>query len=199
MVASIGKISSPSQGANYHEKDDPAHRDASAWAGKGADALGLSGPVDPDAFRVVLEGRVPDGRQLGRRDRDGHIRHRPGLDVTLSAPKSVSLMAMVGGDDRVVGAHDRAVGKTLDRIEKNAVETRTRDPATGASVPSWAGCSSFGSGTSRSTAPPTKCMRQVRASAAAGPPPSCRRAALRPTVAASRSAPGHSQICIIEL
>ena len=45
MVASIGKISSPSQGASYHEKDDPAHRDASAWAGKGADALGLSGPV----------------------------------------------------------------------------------------------------------------------------------------------------------
>ena len=48
MVASIGKISSPSQGASYYEKDgyyardDPAHREASAWAGKGADALGLS-------------------------------------------------------------------------------------------------------------------------------------------------------------
>ena len=62
MVASIGKISSPSRGASYYEKDgyyakdDPAHRDASAWAGKGAEALGLSGPVDPDAFRAVLEG-----------------------------------------------------------------------------------------------------------------------------------------------
>ena len=140
MVASIGKISSPSQGASYYEKDgyyasdDPAHREASAWAGKGADALGLSGPVDPDAFRAVLEGKVPDGRRLGRRDRDGNIRHRPGRDVTLSAPKSVSLMAMVGGDDRVTGAHDRAVGRTLDWIEKNAVETRMRDPATGAMV-----------------------------------------------------------------
>ena len=48
MVASIGKIASPSQGVSYYEKDgyyakdDPAHREASAWAGKGAEALGLS-------------------------------------------------------------------------------------------------------------------------------------------------------------
>ena len=37
---------------------------------------------------------------------------------------------MVGGDDRVTGAHDRAVGRTLNWIEKNAVETRMRAPAT---------------------------------------------------------------------
>ena len=88
MVASIGKISSPSQGASHFEKggyyarDDPAHREASAWAGKGAAALGLSGPVDADAFRAVLEGRVPGGRQFGRKDRDGNIQHRHGRDVT---------------------------------------------------------------------------------------------------------------------
>ena len=52
MVASIGKIASPAQGVGYFEKDgyyaedDGAHREASAWAGKGAEALGLSGPVD---------------------------------------------------------------------------------------------------------------------------------------------------------
>ena len=40
--------------------------------------------------------------------------HRRGAsDVTLSAPKSVSLMAMVGGDERIVDAPDRAVGRTL--------------------------------------------------------------------------------------
>ena len=50
MVASIGKITSPSQGVGYFEKDgyytrdDPAHREASAWAGRGAEALGLAGP-----------------------------------------------------------------------------------------------------------------------------------------------------------
>ena len=140
MVASIGKIASPTQGVSYFEKDgyyakdDAAHRGASAWAGKGAAALGLSGPVEPEAFQKVLEGEVPGGRRLGRKEMDGTINHRPGRDVTLSAPKSGSLMAMVGGDERIVDAHERAVGRTLARIEKNAVEARLRDPATGAMV-----------------------------------------------------------------
>ena len=118
MVTSIGKIASPAQGVGYFErdgyyaKDDGAHREASAWAGRGAEALGLEGPVDPEAFRRVLEGEVPGGRRLGRREPDGTVRHRPGQDVTLSAPKSVSVMALVGGDDRIVGAPDKAVAAT---------------------------------------------------------------------------------------
>ena len=140
MVASIGKIASPAQGVGYFEKDgyyakdDGAHKDASAWAGRGAEALGLEGPVDPDAFRRVLEGEVPGGRRLGRMEPDGSVKHRPGRDVTLSAPKSVSLMAMVGGDERIVAAHDKAVTATLGWIERNAIETRLRDKATGAMV-----------------------------------------------------------------
>ena len=84
MVASIGKIVSPAQGVSYYERDgyyardDPAHREASAWVGKGAaEALGLTGPVDPDTFTAILEGKVPGGSQLGRRDKDGHAHHRP--------------------------------------------------------------------------------------------------------------------------
>ena len=140
MVASIGKIASPSQGASYYErdgyyaKDDPEHREASRWAGRGAEALGLLGPVDPDTFRQILEGRVPDGPQLGRRGPDGEFQHRPGRDVTLSAPKSVSLLAMVGGDERIVGAHDKAVGNTLAWIEEHAVRTRVQDKAMRAMV-----------------------------------------------------------------
>ncbi|MCY4096838.1 MAG: conjugative relaxase, partial [Rhodospirillales bacterium] len=140
MVASIGVVASPAQGASYYERDgyyardDPAHREASRWAGKGAEALGLSGPVDPDTFRQILEGKVPDGPQLGRRGQDGEIQHRPGRDVTLSAPKSVSLLAMVGGDERIVDAHDQAVGRTLAWIEEHAVQTRIQDKATGAMI-----------------------------------------------------------------
>ena len=140
MVASIGVIASPSQGASYYErdgyyaKDDPVHKEASAWAGKGAEALGLAGPVDPDTFRQILEGGVPGGPQLGKRGKDGEIQHRHGRDVTLSAPKSVSLLAMVGGDERIVEAHDQAVGNTLAWIEKHAVQTRVQDKATGAMV-----------------------------------------------------------------
>ena len=135
-MLSIGALSSAAQGASYYErdgyyaKDDPEHRDASAWAGKGAEELGLKGPVDPDTFRRVLEGKVPDGsgRQLGRRGKDGNIEHRPGRDLTFSAPKSVSIAALVGGDRRIVEAHDRAVAATLAWVEKNATETRMKDP-----------------------------------------------------------------------
>ena len=79
---------------------------------------------------------MPDGSgtDRGRRGRDGEILHRPGRDLTLSAPKSVSLTAVVGGDARVVDAHDRAVARTLAWFEKNAAETRMKDPETGRMV-----------------------------------------------------------------
>ena len=142
MVASIGAVASPSQGAGYYErdgyyaKDDPAHREASAWAGRGAAALGLEGPVDPETFKAVLEGTVPDGsgRRLGRIGKGGAFEHRPGRDITFSAPKSVSLAALVGGDARIVDAHDKAAKKSLAWFEKNAAETRLRDPARGRMV-----------------------------------------------------------------
>ena len=139
MVASIGAVAAPSQGASYYErdgyyaKDDPEHRHASAWAGRGAAELGLEGPVEPEVFRVVLEGHVPDGsgKRLGRIGKDGDLQHRPGRDLTFSAPKSVSLIGLVGGDVRVVDAHDRAVARTLAWFEKNVAETRMKDPETG--------------------------------------------------------------------
>ena len=141
-MLSIGAIASAAQGASYYEKDgyyakdDPEHRDASAWFGKGAEALGLSGPVDADTLKAVLEGKVPDGSgtELGKRAKDGSIEHRPGRDLTFSAPKSVSIAALVGGDERIVGAHDRAVQATLAWVEKNAVETRVWDRETGCMV-----------------------------------------------------------------
>ena len=137
MVASIGAVASPSQGVSYYErdgyyaKDDLEHREASAWAGKGAEALGLKGPVDPVTFTAILEGRVPGGPQLGRPGKDGEIVHRPGRDLTLSAPKSVSLAALAGGDARVAEAHGRAVKRTLVWVEERAVETRMKDSETG--------------------------------------------------------------------
>ena len=138
-MLSIGALASAAQGASYYErdgyyaKDDPEHRAASAWAGRGAEELGLKGPVDPETFRAVLEGKVPDGsgRRLGKRGKDGEIVHRPGRDLTFSAPKSVSLAALVGGDRRIVEAHDRAVAATLAWVEKNATESRMKDPETG--------------------------------------------------------------------
>ena len=142
MVASIGAIASASQGVSYYERDgyyaqdDPAHKEASAWTGKGAGELNLTGPVEPELFKKILEGYVPDGtgHRLGRREKDGTVLHRPGRDITLSAPKSVSLAALIGGDRRIVTAHDKAVKRTLGWVEKNVVETRLRDAEKGRMV-----------------------------------------------------------------
>ncbi len=139
MVASIGAVASASQGVSYYErdgyyaKDDPGHREASVWAGAGAADLGLTGEVDPETFRKILLGEVPDGsgRRLGRNGKEGQFVHRPGRDLTLSAPKSVSLAALVGGDARIVEAHDHAVKRTLEWVERHVAETRVSDPATG--------------------------------------------------------------------
>ena len=98
MVASIAAVASPSQGTSYYERDgyyannDPSHKEASAWAGKGAETLGLVGLVDPATFKAILEGKVPDGtgRQLGRKDRDGNLRHRPLGAISRFPPRSQS-------------------------------------------------------------------------------------------------------------
>ena len=139
MVVSIGAISSAAQGVSYFERDgyytkgDPEHLSASAWTGKGAEALGLRGTVDPDVFREVLEGAVPDGsgRRLGRQEKDGAITHRPGRDLTFSAPKSVSLAALLGNDAAAAAAHDEAVRRTLAWLEATTVQTRMKDADSG--------------------------------------------------------------------
>ena len=95
----------------------------SEWGGKLAASLGLSGPVDPKQFEELLAGKVGD-QQLGRRRKEG-IQHHPGWDFTISAPKSISILALVTGDERILAAHERAVGVALAYAEEHA-ELRRR-------------------------------------------------------------------------
>lgn len=128
MVASVGALTSAGQAASYYEADDyyaEGRLAPSEWAGAGAEDLGLSGDVDREDFRTLLDGQVA-GRQLGT-PRDGGIDHRPGWDVTLSAPKSVSIMAQVAGDRRLIGAHGAAVKVAITHIESQLAATRIRD------------------------------------------------------------------------
>ena len=137
MVARITELSAAQSTVHYFERDgyyaknDPEHRRASFWHGRAAAVLRLRGHVRPQRFEEVLAGYVPHTRLRLGRMRDGEHQHRPGLDITLSAPKSVSLEALVFGERRVVRAHDEAVRETLDWIEAELLQTRGYEPSTG--------------------------------------------------------------------
>ncbi len=156
MVASVSALTSSGQATSYYESAGEYYADGgqspSEWQGKGAEELGLSGDVDRDQFRDLLDGKVAD-QQLGT-TREGKLEHRPGWDVTLSAPKSVSIMAEVAGDRRLIAAHGAAVKTALSHVESHMAATRTRDggavkrEATGNLV-----IASFQHGTSRAQDP----------------------------------------------
>jgi conjugative relaxase-like TrwC/TraI family protein len=93
---------------------------ASRWHGRGAEQLGLSGRVKADHFARLLEGKDPTGREVLVAHREGKDERRAGWDVTVSPHKSVSLTALVGGDSRLLEAHDRAVSKAVAELERHA-------------------------------------------------------------------------------
>jgi conjugative relaxase-like TrwC/TraI family protein len=71
-------------------------------------------------FEQVLAGHLPNGEVLT----GGAKEHAPGFDLTFSAPKSVSLMALVGGDARLVGAHHESVQTAMKWVESHLAEAR---------------------------------------------------------------------------
>ncbi len=128
MVATIYALTSSAQASAYYEIDDYYAGDdlsPSAWQGAGAEALGLSGEIEREQFRKLLEGKISDDQQLGT-SRSGVVQHRPGWDVTMSAPKSVSIMAEVAGDRRLVDAHDKAVSAALTFTQTHTAATLIR-------------------------------------------------------------------------
>lgn len=121
-MMSIGQVGPAGKAGDYYTHQDNYYVLGSMderWVGQGAEALGLSGAVKLADFVSVLEGRLPDGGDLSRM-KDGRNAHRPGYDLTFSAPKSVSIMALPGGDKRLVAAHNRAVEVALREVEKLA-------------------------------------------------------------------------------
>lgn len=96
MVATVVELRSSALAVSYYErdgyyaKDSPEHRDASFWAGAAARAIGLRAHVLPGEFEDVLAGWVPGTELRLGRMREGEHDHRPGWDITFSAPKNVS-------------------------------------------------------------------------------------------------------------
>lgn len=111
---------------NYYTEHQTLAQERSQWWGSGAKSLELSGKtVDPKEFTRLLEGHLPNGEQMGKMV-DGQLRHRPGFDLTFSAPKSVSLVALLGNDERIFKAIEKATDKALTMIEREHAKTRVR-------------------------------------------------------------------------
>lgn len=130
-MLSISKVKNSSKSTHYFEKDDyyakddPNHQNFSMWHGKGADELGLTGIIKSEDYQNVLLGELSNGQSIGM-IKDGKKVHDPARDLTFSAPKSVSIMALVYDDKKLIEAHNEAVRRTLSIIEKEYLGTRVK-------------------------------------------------------------------------
>jgi len=137
-MLTISKPLSAGQAQTYHQKEFTSKEQnywsqrgviAGEWQGRLAAQFGLAGAVSAEDFGKLSQGQHPErGEQLVRQrasyeyqDADGNtvktMEHRAGWDATFSAPKSVSLTALVGGDDRVREAHRHSVSTALEQLE----------------------------------------------------------------------------------
>ena len=124
MVVSVASVGSAAGAAAYYANDNYYTAEQSAelseWGGEGAARLELFGKVDAEVFEQVLAGKLPNGATIS----GGAGEHIAGMDLTFSAPKSVSLIALIGGDKRVIAAHIQAVRTTMAWAEKNLAYAR---------------------------------------------------------------------------
>jgi conjugative relaxase-like TrwC/TraI family protein len=78
-----------------------------------------SARISDEAFeRVASNHHAETGEQLTERMAAGR---RAGYDATFNAPKSVSIQAFIGGDERLIAAHETAVREALRELESFAV------------------------------------------------------------------------------
>jgi len=137
-MLTISKPLSAGQAQSYHQKEFTAKEQnywsqrgviQGAWQGRLAEQCGVRGAVSAEDFARLSQGQHPQtGEQLVRQRtsyeyQDGHgktvktMEHRAGWDATFSAPKSVSLTALVGGDERLRAVHRESVRVALDQLE----------------------------------------------------------------------------------
>jgi conjugative relaxase-like TrwC/TraI family protein len=111
-MLSLSNVGSGKVAANYYEAADDYYshdHSPSRWWGIGATSLNLCGVIDPTTFADLLDGRLPSGEVLHH----AASGRRGGTDGTFSAPKSVSMQSLIGGDARLLEAHRTAVDRAL--------------------------------------------------------------------------------------
>lgn len=131
MTGGVGYAQRHLEHSDYY---DEQRRIQGEWHGRGAELLGLRGEVTREQFEAIREGLHPETGEFlrPRHSADRTIdngteqsKARSLYDLTFSAPKSISVQALVGGDERLVRAHDKAVREALSESEKY-VATRVR-------------------------------------------------------------------------
>jgi len=118
-LKSAAKAGSYYQDDNYYAKDGELQ---GVWFGKGAELLNMHGNAQLPEFIAALEGKLSKNVSMQSTTKV----HRPGYDLTFSAPKSVSILAVVARDARVLGAHRIAVNDTLKYMENHYALTRVK-------------------------------------------------------------------------
>ncbi len=95
------------------------------WTGSLAEDLGLSGAVTEETYLRLIEGQDPKNGEQWIKHRDTYLTregkeagHIPAWDLTLSAPKSFSLAALVGEDERVTRAAQLANTRAMEVMER---------------------------------------------------------------------------------
>ena len=94
------------------------------WHGELAHELGLTGTVSWEQYNRLVKGQDPHSAEQLIKVRDSvrregqEIVHRSAYDITVSAHKSVSDAALVGGDERILEAHQRAARQAASAIEE---------------------------------------------------------------------------------
>jgi conjugative relaxase-like TrwC/TraI family protein len=142
-VISLQPISSSADAARYHDnalKEGAAHERADnyysneqanlTWQGKAAEILGLEGEqVTKEQFVRFLDGEITNPATGEVQDLAANAKggdRRLGYDFTISAPKSVSIIGIVGGDDRVIQAHVDANRAAMKWLEEHGAQVRVK-------------------------------------------------------------------------
>ena len=103
----------------YSEKQEVVGQ----WHGKAAQLLGLTGDVTPDGFAALVDNRHPGtGERLTARMKTARV---VGYDLNFHAPKSLSILHALTGDENILKAFRAAVAETMADVERQAA-TRVR-------------------------------------------------------------------------
>ena len=126
MVATAHPIKNTSDTVHYFYYVEKNFEASKEWVqNKASEALGLK-ELTKDNLSSILKGQISKDVALGKKTETG-LEHKAGEELIFSAPKSVSILALVAEDERLIDAHEKAVRETIKYLEKTVIQTRIQE------------------------------------------------------------------------